>query len=419
MGVKIQTTRVACDTDAGSQDITIDGFGTPKAALFMISCATTDDTATTHAYFGIGATDGTTQWACSIATEDGLGTTDTNSRAMTDECVALLHDAGNIDGEGNSTTLITDGVRVTWGDAPSAARLMTVVLFGGNDLTAKVGNTQDLGASTDTQFSVTGVGFEPDALIMASHGQDFDDVAKAQATISVGFAANDGSETQRALGWVDTDNQGTTSINAQLDTSKILSLVFAGAQNKEIELDSFEADGFKITTGSTAWYSNPGYLALNFNGAAKAAVGSLDTPTSDGSVSYTWPGFRPSFLLHLCSYLAAEDSVSATGNAEAFGVGVVDGTNEYVINVHSDDGLGTSRAQSMSSSRMAQSLMATGGTLQNKWAFTSFNATGYTISSTLTNGTARKFAGLAIETTRNRSFGIGGMGGGFFFGPGS
>ena len=419
MGVKIQTTRVAASTGAGTQDITISGFGTPKAALFMMNLGLTDDTAANTAAIGIGATDGTNEWACSVNSWNGQGTTSTYSRGMTDKCIALLSSgSGAIFGEAAFDSWITDGVRINWASS-AAATLLTVVLFGGNDLSAKVGNTQDMGASTDTQFNVTGVGFEPDALIMASHGQDFDDVAKAQAIISVGFAANDGSETQRALGWLDTDAQGTTAINAQLDTSKILSLVFAGAQNKEIELDSFEADGFKITTGSTAWYSNPGYLALNFNGAAKAAVGSLDTPTSDGSVSYTWPGFRPSFLLHLCSYLAAEDSVSATGNAEAFGVGVVDGTNEYVINVHSDDGLGTSRAQSMSSSRMAQSLMATGGTLQNKWAFTSFNATGYTISSTLTNGTARKFAGLAIETTRNRSFGIGGMGGGFFFGPGS
>lgn len=98
--VNIRVTKVACNTGTGDQDITISGFGTPKAALFILSKAGTDDaSAIGDAWLAMGATDGTRQWTIASSSRSVQANTSVGARYMTDMCIALVAPAGTVDGE--------------------------------------------------------------------------------------------------------------------------------------------------------------------------------------------------------------------------------------------------------------------------------------------------------------------------------
>src|SRR4030065_1189114 len=152
MGVSVVTTRVACNTSTGTQDITISGCGTPKAARFTLVRAATDGTAANHAVISYGFTDGTRQFAISFEDENALATTETY-QAKSSALVVRIGNGGadgTLEGSAEFSAWITDGVRIDWTDAPDAAYLLIVDLFGGTDLSVYAGE-QDLGTGRRAQ----------------------------------------------------------------------------------------------------------------------------------------------------------------------------------------------------------------------------------------------------------------------------
>ena len=164
MGVTVAVTRAAANLATGTQDFTTTDLGglTPVGALFIITKATADGTPADHAIVGIGAATGSSErWACSVTSEHGVSATDTNRRAMTDECVCLISEGtGTVDGEADFDSFITNGVRINWGNAPASAYLVTVLLLAGTDTSAYAGVFTGH-ASTNGVTDVTDPGFQP------------------------------------------------------------------------------------------------------------------------------------------------------------------------------------------------------------------------------------------------------------------
>jgi hypothetical protein len=394
MAVSIECTRVAAATGGGNQDITISGFGTPKAAIFIVTKAIADDTAADQANLSFGVTDGTNQGACDVVADDGAVTSNTARIASTDEVIQIMDSgAGTIDGEANFNSWIPNGVRITWGNAPAAEYLITVVLLGGDDLSAFVNISSSL---TATQVSETGFGFEPDVMVVASRGnQPFNDSAIIYAVLGVGFAVNDGSETQRSLNWGDMDGVGNTVVNAKLSTSAVIDCVVNDGQSSSLVLDSFDSDGVTWTpTGFSG--DQVVFLALNFNGAAQAGISTQSMPSGAQTVSYTWPGFEPGLFMSLCFNDTVVDIMATSSDAEMFAIGVTDGTNEYINMIHSDDNVGTSDTKSLSTSGVSVGMSSEGASWNSTSGSVSFTATGYDIvySASAFN---RKMAHLVIE----------------------
>src|SRR4030067_3169683 len=188
MGVAVVTIRVACNTSLGTQDITISGFGPPKAARFTLIRAVTDGPAANHAVISYGFTDGTRQFAVSFEDENALATTETY-QAKSSALVVRIGNGGadgTLEGSAAFSAWITDGVRIDWTDAPDEAYLLIVDLFGGPALSVYAVKT-DLGTGTRA-IDITAIGFEPDdvicALAPAANG--------GQIEISFGLIHNDG-----------------------------------------------------------------------------------------------------------------------------------------------------------------------------------------------------------------------------------
>lgn len=391
MTLSIRTTRAACNTSTGTQDITISGFGTPKAAFFAVTRATADGTAADGALLAVGATDGTRNWGTSHVADNGLTTTDNRvADVQTSYCVYALNTAGSIDFQAAFSAWITDGIRIDWNNAPDAAYLLTVVLLGGDDLSAYAG-TFAMSTTLDAAVDVTAVGFKPTVLLTAEANAN-------RASFSLGMVYNSPSDvvTQGSIQHSAADGATTTAENLIVEDDYGIGITRVSAQVAQGEFGSFDASGFSCTTrGSNTYTATVGYLAL---GIANHDVwmGTITTPTSTGSASYTGPSFKPQFVMQLMSGAEAADTVYTDNRAGAFGLAVADDAAQYSNTVASEDGVTTTNTESVSDNLLAL-LHDDDGAGLIAASLTSFDATGWTANFTAVSGTGKKWLALAVE----------------------
>ena len=203
----MQVTRVALTTGAAAttQDITISGFGTPTAAIFMCSNASTDDTITADAFLSIGFTDGTRSRCMSMTSEDGVSTAN-NSRSGTQNVISKPNNAGSAsDFDFDFDSFITDGVRISVAKQTSSAYLCTVILI--SETSGVYAGTHSLSAFAANP--ITDLGFEPDLIFTLCQGNSTFPNIGTYATLDFGVGINDGSQTSRLIGYAANDGVST------------------------------------------------------------------------------------------------------------------------------------------------------------------------------------------------------------------
>jgi len=402
MGITVAVTRVACNTSTGTQDITTSDMGglTPKAALLIASLAVTDGTAADGAGMYIGVTDGTTHK--SYAGEAQHGQAISNSLYDSYDTLLNIWDgtaAGTIDGTAIYSAFITNGITIDWTDAPSSAWLLTVVLFGGTDLSANVGSvnlvTQDVGVD------VTTVGFEADAVFAITYNTS---TASSTANFSIGLAHNDraGGVTMRGVFLRDRDNQATTDLNGGIRSDGI---IFQGGNGTALlvyhDISSFDSSGFTVTprhesAGNPGNY-DVGYLALRFGAgpAVSSKVYTLSTPTSTGSSTDTGAGFEPQAVIYLPTLHTAVDTNASDATVGSKGIAVITAGAQYSTAWSVEDNAADSNTQSLSDNQ-AINLPLHDGAAGMAAAYTAFTSTGVTLNWTDVEASARMYAAWAI-----------------------
>lgn len=393
---------MACNTSTGTQDITIGGFGTPKAALFICTIATADDTPVAGYGYSFGAATGASnEWCVFFSDEDGSGTTDRRGATESDRLIRInTIGTHTVDGDADFSAWITDGVRIDWQTAPSAAWLLTVVLFTGSDLSAHA-NFASLGNSVDNAVNVTDPGFEPELVITAQFAGQAVDTTQSLIKPSFGVVHSDGGGTiaQGSAAWYGSNGVGTSTADGRvtetygiLETDSDALLVWGG------EFDTFDSSGFTVTTriagsGSTDMF----YLALGL-GSFNGWVGTVDTPTSTGNDAQSAPGFTPQFIYSIMTMMEAIDTAYADNAlAGSYGFSAFDDAPaEYANSVQNENGVATSNTQSLSDDTAVE-LPDDDGSAGLTASFVSMNATGWTLNFSAVKGTAKKFLGLAIE----------------------
>lgn len=398
MTIKTDVVRAAANTSTGNQDFTGSlGGDTPNAALFIISRAVTDATAAAHAILGIGAATATTERWATVApnSEDGVGSTDDAKRIVTNQCIAISNPGLNSnDGVADFVSFIANGVRVNWGNAPASAYLVTVVLFSG--LTNAFAGTYAPGTTVDADVDVTAPGFEPDILALGSANAATSSTNSTQ--LSLGFAVNDGSDTQQCSNVSEEDGQASGQPTGYLHASRGAIQTDAGSGNLEwqSQIGTFDASGFTSTLRSSSAGSDiVGYLALEV-GALNFWLGGHDTPTSTGSQASTAPGFTPQLLLGVMTHLTATGTTTASAEAGAFGITAIVSGTQVSNAVAIEDGAATTDTQSLSDDQ-AVNLPQDDGSTGHTATFTSFDANGWTWNFSNTLGSARKWIMLALE----------------------
>jgi len=401
MAVTTAIVRAAANLALGTQDFTVAGFGTCKAAIFIMTRAIADDVAADGADFSYGATDGISQFSVTATSEDGQASSDTNKSISVTVCAKLLLPGTvNVDGAASFDSFITDGVRIDWINTLASASLLTVILLGGDDLSAFVGS-QLLGDVQDTVHTVNNVGFESHLVLAAL--SDAENIASPTGSgyeYSVGAIHNDasGGVTPRSYIINDQNNQATTIINLYFSTlyggGKILA---GGAFDWGAEFSNFNATGFDITERN-AGANNTLIFYLCLRGASPDdfAVGTYSTPTGLGENSETGPDFKPQLVMLGMTHAPSVDTGVSDENAGTVGVAAFTDTAEFAnSNSMEDDSVGTN-TQSLSAARAIESPLDDGLTGISA-DFVSMDTLGYTLDYSSVLAAARQFWYAAIK----------------------
>lgn len=402
--VNFETTRVVLPTSsAGTVDATISGFGTPKAAIFIVSNGVSDDTGNGDARFSYGFADYTdvsvSERAVGFHDDNAQPTSDTN-RSQTSGHSIILNNGATIICSYTSEA-ITDGVRLTMDDDNTAeARLCTVVLIGGDDV-ADVHVDHFQAGSGDTTIDVTDPGFQPNVVFMAHTGWNTAPtsagVANVAGLIGFGAAYDDGSTIHQAgHGIGSQDGAGSTLNDSTILDGNIASQVYGGSQTWIAALQDFDADGFSWNPNSGPGSDYMFYLALRLTGDPDVSVEFHELDTSSSQTLEA--GFEPTFSL-INAVASNGSNTLNSSNTYYMTTAAMDENNIYSTAVHGQDNVSTTATESRSTSDLF-AYSHTGGTTYR--GTTAFGSTGVDIT----------FSSAPSAITRAWTFNIAGGSGG-------
>ncbi len=391
MALKIETAAFTSPTANGAQDVTIAGFGTPKAALIFAINAHNQadepiDQICADGNFMVGFTDGTNERAMAVAGNGTGAETSDESRAGRNSRLAVQLERSVVDGYASFNSWITDGVRINWGGTPKERKYI-LVLFGGGDLL-------NVAVGTISNNTSHNLGFRPDVVFAGTVGYTLtsaDGANEANTILSLGVVVDDGANTERLVAISAEDGQTTTDTCAMVDTNDSLSQIYNGSQSWGANL-TIDADGFD--TDSTMGSDEGIYLALRFSADVDVHLGTLTTPTTTGTDAVTGVGFEPKALFVAMTNVTAIDSVQS-GLGFGFGV-AAQGESEYSANIANEHNQAATDAQCELAGTVID-LPDDDGVGLAKAGVDSWDSDGFTLNYTTAPGTARYGWYLAIE----------------------
>ena len=384
-------------SNGGTQDFTSSGFGTPVCAMFFGSYGTANGTVVDHAGLWIGFSDFTNERTIAHVAEDAQADTDTAGIVDTSSAlITLLNTDQSTDGTADATT-ITDGVRLTWADAPPAAYLITAVLFNSSAISGCAVGSIANSATENNAVSVTGLAFQPDLILAFSQNNI------TGARTSFGMGLNDGSIVQRAGGQNSQSASATTDVSSALFTTR-LTINPLSATPSSPELTAFTSDGFTLTTRDGSSANTTLYMAMKLATGISAKLLTCASPTATGAHSCTGAGFTPQAGIMLHTSAPAVDTFYSTGgNPEIYGLSAFTGSAAYSATIFDDDGVATSDTESITDSKPVRIRKDTADWMTA--TSTGAQADGWNFDYTVTDGTARQRAVLffkADQTTVRR-----------------
>jgi hypothetical protein len=240
--------------------------------------------------------------------EDAQAASDSNKSQYKTEVMRAYTDTGTLDGILDFASMDADGFTLTVDDQFTQAYRISYLALGGTDLTNVYIGSKQQGATTGN-YSVTGVGFQPDALIIASFVATAEEAAVAQLSLTIGMAT--GSSNQGVVSGLSEDNAATSNtFGYGYDGEVFTNLTTTGTLTKRDTFVSFDSDGFTLNTlegTGRFWYF---FIALK---GGQYKVGQLTTRTDGNDIAETEPGFQPVAILFASANraLSTQDSSSA------------------------------------------------------------------------------------------------------------
>ena len=310
-------------SDIVGTTIPVTGLGfTPKAIIFTWSGRgeAADALGRATARPGYGFTNGIAGRAfCSGYTEDAVATSNT-SRYLNDVApVGRISTADAQDGLLDLDSLDADGFTMIVDQVFGADQRIHFLAIGSADLTDTFfGNFVEQNAIGNQ--SITGVGFQPDALLFLS-------------VASGGAAPVLGNNLQNTIGgMVDATLEGVDAITSRDGQASATShrynrnvdeayatIAGGGAVNARFEFVSMDADGFTVNH-LEADNDRVFFLALKSTDAA-FHIGAFDTRTDGANIVVTGLGFKPAGLIFV-SHNAVESTADTSQASNIRSVGL-------------------------------------------------------------------------------------------------
>lgn len=384
MAMTVRITETAANTSTGNQDITVGGYtGTPDGCILVMTDGITNGTAAADMRISIGAASATTErWANHLNSEDAQGTSDESTGPSQTDNVIIMSNVGTatVSALADIVAFITGGIRINWSNAPAGAFQILAIFFEGDNVYA--GNAT-MNATQNNSTDVTAPGFEPDfvfGLIMHRITGDADSIAHNRW--GMGLAHWDGvAVTQRAAILDSRNNQTTYNVDGQIVNNRIAGVCDnTGVLQYSVEIGSFDASGFSITTRDGNTVSSTDFYYICGNGAVDYSLDDSLTPASTGVNSYEGPAFTPQAAIGIMTQFTAINTArNNSAEAGSFGICAFDGTEEYSLSGSKEDNVGTTNTQSLADNT-AINLPLDDGTAGYEAAFDSFDSLGYNLN---------------------------------------
>lgn len=376
---------------------------TPKALMCLFAPNGSPlDTNNNQARLSVGFYDGTTHRAFGVTAEhnDAAATAFCGGRTDIDTLIQVPQNPNSmLQYEARVVSVGTDQVVLEWSENAGNGHGY-FVSFSGDALSAKCGSSTS-SASIGGTVAVTGVGFKPDAIIIATCGQAF--AANSPFTelaCSVGFAGRLPSITQCCSSFCAENLQANTSVGniSRDDAAGTVLLSAAGtvSESTRLEVSSFDTDGFTVTTRNAAVAVQFMWLALRLaERHVKCAAPSVDV-TALGAEAVTGTGFKPEILFASSLVNAAVNSLGSTqGHLCVSAATSASAVAAAALNAR--DNLATSDTHNASSSTSLIHMPQTSGASDYIAALTSFDDDGFTLNITDVALAARPIPYMAIE----------------------
>ena len=386
---------IATGTATGSTSYTsatITGL-TPAATLLMgsIHAIANDPGETPTASMTWGIIQDTLDYNLTNKSADNVASTDNVRDSSSVSFPYYLFDAGGSGVEIATGANISGGLSLNYSTNDATDRRAMSVSFAGSNVSAKAGIIP-LGTGT-TAITVSGVGFQPDAIILLGNNDDMD-TGTAIFQCTFGVATADG--TQRSVSWRELHAATSGAPSQNISTTAGAGQNSGGGTASEIVIGGFGADGFTATPSASQGSDDLLYLALKFTGGACKIV-DLTTPTSTGSSTISGAGFTPRFALVVITNLEAVDSVAGTTSDLQSGLGIsFVGDEQWATSWRIDSGADPTDTASQCSNAAIMGPSATDCDAILA-SFTAWTSDGMTVNYSAVQGTAKKGFVLFIE----------------------
>lgn len=304
---------------SSSDSITVTGVGfTAQVIVFLAVKGTANPVTGMELGFGAAYVAAQRSVGCAVAHNDGSGRPACRC-ITTSAAIALTTSAGN-DGKLSLASINSDGFVLDVSTQFAQDTTISYLALAGLD-DFEVGSFT-MNSGTGTQ-AVTGVGFQPDSLILFTAFANLDS-SSTTAPFSIGLATATTEIASYARGH---QNAGAGAYS-YADGASVLTSFGANPAgntlNKKAILTSFDADGFTIDFTTNAGQTGICcYLALK---GGQVKVGDSVTLASTGSIAVTGLGFTPVGLL-LLGATNAENSGTSGNTTSQTNLGVAYGAS--------------------------------------------------------------------------------------------
>jgi hypothetical protein len=399
----VRFTKDATNVDGATQDVNLNF--TPKAILVFSDGNTADNSVSAHFQWCQGFSDGTNHACNTIVSDDADAASDNCMSTRNDSVfVRLLEDFTTLSVESRATcAFATNKVTFTWVVNDAVATRITLVAYGGSDITHAKVNTVDIANAGTGLTDYTGLGFNPAG---GGHSVLFTMGGFTTTTGEIDFAGTGfGAATDsihRFWSGVLSENAAdpTDTWRNQLNAQCFGVLNSIGGLNGWADFNSWITDGFRLdwedATGATTY--DLAYLVIN---GGTWDVGSVDSPASTGSqdtaVSVSDNTLRG--LLTCGTGVVTPSTTASTINCIT--VGASDGTNESVIGMIDEDAQATSDSYRVNETTgNVIRLLTTNGANTAVAAFTSFGTNQFTLNwTTVASGATFGWVVVADQTS--------------------
>lgn len=302
-GLKVKVGQLTSPTVTGSVGYAGVGFQPKALIIYTTWAASTGYRVHQNAMIGFvsGAAD---QYAVSTASLNGATPSDT-SRRMAAKAVTMVEvDGATLLMEANLTSFDIDGFTLNWTTVGlGTARIINYIALGGDDLiNAKVMLWNEPTAAGDK--TVTGIGFKPDCVLHASHGNS---TLSSGSTAAFRFGAMDKEGNQWVNSFISMDAVNPSNTSRAQWTDRCLGYVYAneGIWNKAV-FKSMNNDGFTVTyqgDGTSIDLTAANVISLCLRGGSYR-VGNYICKSSAGYQAIGGVGFEPTGLLQTTTWSA-------------------------------------------------------------------------------------------------------------------